>query len=92
MVYSYNLEFIQNYVQLVWSEEGESTSSVLRSISVVVDAESTDCADDDVNGIETDVTNVEEDKNEGTIGERLDFSSSFLSLFYFFFHKEREGD
>lgn len=64
--YSYNLEYIQNFVQLVWNEEGES-SSVLRAISVVVDAEpDEDCTIDDENEIESEAKTVEK-------GEEYDF-------------------
>lgn len=68
------LEYIQNLVQLVWSEEVES-SSVLRSISVVVDADSNDCADNDEINNEAEAANVDEEKNESTAGEEFDFLS-----------------
>lgn len=60
-----SLEFLQNYVQLVWTEEGES-SSVLRSISIVVDVESND---DDENGIENEEANIEDEQNASVEGD-----------------------
>lgn len=70
------LEYIQNFVQLVWSEEVEN-SSVLRAISIVVDAEPDDCTIDDENGIESETATVEKDKQESTIGEDLNFNIEF---------------
>lgn len=68
LLFCFIVEFIQNYVQLVWSEDGES-SSVLRSISVVVDADSNDCNDDDENGIQTEEANIDDERNESVKGD-----------------------
>lgn len=75
MFFIYNLEYIQNFVQLVWSEEVES-SSILRSISIVVDADSKD----DESGIGA----ANEEKDESAIGEYFDFISIFFRINFFF--------
>lgn len=67
-LHNFNLEYIQNYVQLVWNE-GES-SSVLRAIPIMVDVDPDECAVvDNENEIETEETE-QEIEIQSTIGEK----------------------